>query len=185
MSVTHRSESVLKAQKEHRSKTRISSTVGMTDGNLTLFVEGGAVCDGTIVKFRAPCNSDLITGNVQVRYTKEGTAEEEIKTFTCVNTMKEIVTGVGGAWKVGSMVSLLLDCSDSYAYIQNSADNDIDCGTFLDAVTLAEHMTDETAHSNLLADGNTETETLEASLQEHMVDESAHSNMTLDGNPVV
>jgi hypothetical protein len=68
---------------------------------------------GKQVSFVAPCSCEETTG-----------LEIEGEQYTVVDAMCTCVTGKGGRWNTGAIVSVILDVDNKEAYIQN-ADNTI------------------------------------------------------------
>lgn len=64
-----------------------------------------------IVTFTAPCNCDEVTDGLSIN--------GEI--YTVCDAMGECVTGKGGAWCAGAQISVVLDCENKKAFIQNKA----------------------------------------------------------------
>lgn len=64
-----------------------------------------------IVTFTAPCGCDQVTDGLVIND----------ETYTVCNAMGECVTGKGGAWCKGAQISVVLDCENKKAYIQNAA----------------------------------------------------------------
>ena len=64
-----------------------------------------------IVTFTAPCNCDEVTDGLIING----------ETYTVCDAMGECVTGKGGAWCAGAQISVVLDCENKKAFIQNAA----------------------------------------------------------------
>lgn len=64
-----------------------------------------------IVTFTAPCGCDQVTDGLVING----------ETYTVCDAMGECVTGKGGAWCAGAQISVVLDCENKKAYIQNAA----------------------------------------------------------------
>lgn len=71
----------------------------------------GEPFSGQIVTFTAPCGCDQVTDGLVING----------ETYTVCDAMGECVTGKGGAWCAGAQVSVVLDCENKKAYIQNAA----------------------------------------------------------------
>lgn len=70
---------------------------------------GGEIpVNGKQVSFVAPCGCDAVTG-----LSIEG------ETYTVVDAMGEVVTGIGGVFCAGSVISVILDTVNKKAYLQN------------------------------------------------------------------
>ena len=66
---------------------------------------------GQIVTFPAPCNCDEVTDGLVING----------ETYTVCDAMGECVIGKGGAWCAGAQISVVLDCENKKAFIQNAA----------------------------------------------------------------
>lgn len=64
-----------------------------------------------IVTFTAPCGCDQVTDGLVING----------ETYTVCDAMGECVTGKGGAWCAGAQISVVLDCENKKAFIQNAA----------------------------------------------------------------
>lgn len=71
--------------------------------------------DGERLTFKAPCDCSSVDGIIVYCPNAEGVE------YTVCDAMGECVTGVGGTWCSGALVSVVLDCENKKAYIQNSA----------------------------------------------------------------
>lgn len=71
----------------------------------------GAAYTGKTVTFTAPCDCASVTDGLSIN--------GEI--YTVCDAMGKCVTGVGGTWAKGAQVSVVLDCENKKAYIQNAA----------------------------------------------------------------
>ena len=69
----------------------------------------GEPFSGQIVTFTAPCDCDKVTGGIVIN----------TKIYTVCDAMGNKVTGTGGVWCAGAQVSVVLDCENRKAYIQN------------------------------------------------------------------
>lgn len=80
--------------------------------------------DGEVLVFKAPCNCIDVDGIV-VYYTvlTESNAKEESKTFVFKDSHGNTLTGLGNLFNAGAYVSVILNTTDGYAYIQNAATN--------------------------------------------------------------
>lgn len=74
------------------------------------------VIDGSEVVFTAPCNCSEIDG-LKVYYP-EGSKE-----FTFKDAHSNALTGIGEAFAKGALVKVILDVTNSFAYIQNADTN--------------------------------------------------------------
>ena len=72
----------------------------------------GTPFTGQIVTFPAPCGCNEVTGGLSIN--------GEI--YTVVDAMGRCVTGKGGRWVAGAIVSVSLDVEKKRAYIQNEGD---------------------------------------------------------------
>lgn len=66
---------------------------------------------GQIVTFTAPCDCAAVKDGLVING----------ETYTVCDAMGVCVTGVGGAWSAGAQISVVLDCKNKKAYIQNAA----------------------------------------------------------------
>ena len=66
---------------------------------------------GQIVTFTAVCDCASVTDGLIING----------ETYTVCDAMGECVTGKGGAWCAGAQISVVLDCENKKAYIQNAA----------------------------------------------------------------
>ena len=64
-----------------------------------------------IVTFTAPCDCASVTDGLVING----------ETYTVCDAMGECVTGKGGAWCAGAQISVVLDCENKKAFIQNAA----------------------------------------------------------------
>ena len=71
----------------------------------------GAAITGKIVTFTAPCNCSDVSDGLVING----------ETYTVCDAMGECVTGKGGAWCAGAQISVVLDCENKKAFIQNRA----------------------------------------------------------------
>lgn len=65
---------------------------------------------GQIVTFPAPCGCDKVTDGLSINGV----------IYTVVDAMGNCVTGKGGAWSSGALVSVVLDCEGKKAYLQST-----------------------------------------------------------------
>lgn len=78
--------------------------------NIRLSLLSKDICTGKHISFIAPCNCS------EVDYLQILGNEYEI-----VDSIGRVVTGKTGAWTQGAMVSVILNCEEGRAYIQNCA----------------------------------------------------------------
>ena len=71
---------------------------------------GEIPADGKMVSFKAPCTCTVTDG-----------IEIEGVTYTVCDALGKCVTGIGGVWDVGSIVTVTLSLEQKKAYIQNSS----------------------------------------------------------------
>lgn len=62
---------------------------------------------GILVKFTAPCACTSVTGGLVIGGN----------TYQVVDAMGNVVTGKGGVWETGSIIAVLLDCTNAMAYM--------------------------------------------------------------------
>lgn len=67
-----------------------------------------------IVTFTAPCDCDKVTDGIVINGT----------TYTICDAMGNKVTGTGGVWCSGAQISVILDCENKKAYLQNGTPTD-------------------------------------------------------------
>lgn len=80
-------------------------------GVIKLTLPAGEIpVNGKPVSFVAPCNCIQTTG-LQI----------DGELYTVVNNLCECVTGVGGQWETGAIVSVVLDVDKKLAYISGSS----------------------------------------------------------------
>ena len=82
------------------------------------------VVDGESVTFKAPCDCTEVTG-IKVYYkveTEEGSTDAN-KTFTFRDAHCEALTNIGNLFKEGAYITVLLDTTNNYAFIQNADTN--------------------------------------------------------------
>lgn len=106
------------------------------------------IVDGESVTFKAPCDSTEVTG-IKVYYkveTEEGSTDAN-KTFTFRDAHCEALTNIGNLFKEGAYITVLLDTTNNYAFIQNA-----DTNTYVEGFA---RVTDFTG--TFLADGWTGT----------------------------
>lgn len=71
---------------------------------------------------------------------------------------------------------------DESGKLESSVIPDIDCGIW-DSNAVMAHNAAQTAHGNLIVDGNQDTNAdTSSTLEEHMINPMAHQNIILDGN---
>lgn len=80
--------------------------------------------DGEIVTFKAPCNSDVISG-LKVYYDDitDSAITTTNKVFTFKDTHANNLTSIGNLFMTGAYVSVILDTTSNCAYIQNADTN--------------------------------------------------------------
>ena len=76
--------------------------------------------EGKQVSFKAPCPCD-VTEAIQI----------EGENYIVCDSLGKCVTGVGGVWDVGSIVSVILSVEQKKAYIQNSAKHATAYGSYV------------------------------------------------------
>lgn len=77
-------------------------------GNIKVNITGVAIT-GKVVTFTAPCDCDKVTDGIVINGT----------TYTICDAMGNKVTGTGGVWCSGAQISVVLDCENKKAYLQN------------------------------------------------------------------
>lgn len=82
------------------------------------------IVDGESVTFKAPCDSTEVTG-IKVYYVTltETTATELSKVFTFKDAHGNNLSSIGNLFVRGAYVKVILDATNSYAYIQNADTN--------------------------------------------------------------
>lgn len=83
----------------------------LVDGNIVLTC-GKRIGHNTLVKFAAPCHCAAVTGGLVIGGT----------TYSIVNSLGSVVTGLGGAWRAGANIAVLVDAENNQAYIQTAPD---------------------------------------------------------------
>lgn len=112
MSIKHREDSITGIRKREAQQTRVAESAVLTDGSIHLTLPGGHVCDGTMVKFCAPCSCEVVTGGIVING----------ETYTVVDSMLNCVTGFGGVWDVGAQISVVIDDTNKRAFLNNTSD---------------------------------------------------------------
>ena len=112
MSIKHREDSITGVRKREAQQTKVAESAVLTDGSIHLTLPGGHVCDGTMVKFCAPCSCDVVTGGIVING----------ETYTVVDSMLNCVTGFGGVWDVGAQISVVIDNTNKRAFLNNTSD---------------------------------------------------------------
>ena len=82
------------------------------------------IVDGESVTFKAPCDATEVTG-IKVYYkveTEEGSTDAN-KTFTFRDAHCEALTNIDNLFKEGAYITVLLDTTNNYAFIQNADTN--------------------------------------------------------------
>ena len=84
----------------------------------------GAYSDGRIVTFKAPCNCDRPDG-LTISYMTEnnGVYTENNVDFTFKDSLGNDVLGLGNLFAKDAYVSVILDTTNKYAYLQNANTN--------------------------------------------------------------
>ena len=82
---------------------------------------------GRRVTFTAPCNCDQVTDGIVINGD----------TYTVCDAMGECVTGIGGVWIAGAQISVVLDCENKKAFIQNGATPPASGATPIDIILAA------------------------------------------------
>ena len=82
------------------------------------------IIDGESVTFKAPCDCTAVTG-LKIYYPafNENSYEEVSQVFTFTDTHGNALTNVGNLFLKDSYVKVVLDVSNSAAYIQNADTN--------------------------------------------------------------
>ena len=84
----------------------------LTDGAIVLSVPTSVKIENDLqVNFTAPCDCSAVTGGLTVAGT----------TFTIVDAAGNCVTGIGGFFTEGAVVSVILDTENNRAYLQNGS----------------------------------------------------------------
>lgn len=83
--------------------------------------------EGKPVSFKAPCPCD-VTEAIQI----------EGENYIVCDALGECVTGSGGVWDVGSIVTVTLSVEQKRAYIQNSAKHRVAFGSYVGTGTYGE-----------------------------------------------
>lgn len=84
----------------------IAANATLQSGNVVLDLPYAART-GVLVKFTAPCACTSVTGGLVIG----------AKTYQVVDAMGNVVTGKGGVWETGSIIAVLLDCTNAKAYM--------------------------------------------------------------------
>lgn len=108
MSVKHREDSITAIRLREAQATKIAAEASLVDGNIVLDIGGRTVTDGTMVKFKAPCSCNAVSGGITIGDC----------TYTVVDAMGDVATGFGGTWDEGAQICVQLDCAENKAYIQ-------------------------------------------------------------------
>lgn len=111
MSLKHREDSIQGIRRREAQRTKIATSAEYVDGSIYLELPEGHVCDGTMVKFCAPCSCVEVTGGIVI----DGT------TYTVVGPMLNCVTGIGGVWDAGAQLSVVIDQTAQRAFLQNTS----------------------------------------------------------------
>lgn len=77
-------------------------------GNIKVNITGAAIT-GKVVTFTAPCDCDKVTDGIVING----------KTYTICDAMGNKIPGTGGVWCSGAQISVVLDCENKKAYLQN------------------------------------------------------------------
>ena len=112
MSIKYREDSITGIRKREAQQTKIAESSVLIDGSIHLTLPGGHVCDGTMVKFCAPCSCEVVTGGIVING----------ETYTVVDSMLNCVTGFGGVWDVGAQISVVIDDTNKRAFLNNTSD---------------------------------------------------------------
>lgn len=87
---------------------------------------------GQIVSFPAPCDCDKVTDGLIING----------ETYTICDAMGNKVTGTGGVWCSGAQVSVVLDCENKKAYLQNGNTTPAMIGAASEAEHAVKHYDD-------------------------------------------
>lgn len=112
MSIKHREDSITGIRKREAQQTKVAESAVLTDGSIHLTLPGGHVCDGTMVKFCAPCSCEAVTGGIVI----------DGETYTVVDSLLNCITGFGGVWDVGAQISVVIDDTNKRAFLNNTSD---------------------------------------------------------------
>ena len=82
------------------------------------------ITDGQSLTFKAPCDSTAVTGLI-VYYPiiTESSSAQTSKTFTFKDAHGNALTSIGNLFTTNAYIKVILDTTNSYAYIQNSDTN--------------------------------------------------------------
>lgn len=94
-----------------RGAEETRADASLVSGNIVLTCEK-RVGHGTLVKFVAPCHCAAVTGGLVVGEN----------TYSIVNSLGSVVTGLGGTWQAGSIIAVVIDTTNMQAFIQNAPD---------------------------------------------------------------
>ena len=110
MSIKYREDSIMGIRKREAQRTKVAESAVLTDGSIHLTLPEGHVCDGTMVKFCAPCTCDKVTGGIVI----------DGETYTVVGPMLNCITGIGGVWDAGAQLSVVIDKTAHRAFLQKA-----------------------------------------------------------------
>lgn len=113
MSLKFREDSITGIRLREALKTKTAISAKMVDGSIVLELPEGGVCDGSMVKFWAPCACANVTGGLVING----------KSYTIVDAHCECVAGSGDIWGAGAEISVVIDDTNAHAYIQNGDTN--------------------------------------------------------------
>lgn len=95
----------------------------LTSGNIVLTLPR-TVQTGTVVKFKAPCNCSSFTGNLWINN----------ESYLIVDSLKRTLNGNNRIWDSDSLISVIVDVEQHYAFIQNANYFKESGGTFTGSV---------------------------------------------------
>ena len=112
MGLQHREDSIVGIRLKEAQKTKTATSAMLVSGSIVLdLMPEGGVCAGTMVKFKAPCDSSVVTGGIVI----DGV------TYAVVDALGKCITGKRGHWIANAKVAVIIDESATKAYITNAA----------------------------------------------------------------
>lgn len=112
MSLKFKEDSIAGIRLREAQKTKTATSASLVGGSIVLdLMQEGGVCTGTMVKFKAPCDSSAVTGGISI----DGV------TYTVVDALGKCISGKPGYWVASAKLAVIIEANEGKAYVTNPA----------------------------------------------------------------